>query len=145
MAHIGLLPSCVYSLDLCTSFNISSVYSPFSDGVGLPLHNIPSSGVLMKSIGAEFLQRLIQGILFSYKVIGRRGMYGYWTSLLPDTSSQVLPSPTLFTSLLKESSQRVCHYAYRIISIFPCFHISHNYLRGFLGAPGNIKCVMCFI
>ena len=34
---------------------ISSVYSPFSDGVGLPLHNIPSSGVLMKSIGAEFL------------------------------------------------------------------------------------------
>ena len=33
---------------------ISSVYSPFSDRVGLPLHNIPSSGVLMKSIGAEF-------------------------------------------------------------------------------------------
>ena len=35
---------------------ISSVYSPFSDRVGLPLHNIPSSGVLMKSIGAEFLR-----------------------------------------------------------------------------------------
>ena len=35
---------------------ISSVYRPFSDGDGLPLHNIHSSGVLMKSIGAEFLQ-----------------------------------------------------------------------------------------
>ena len=34
----------------------SSVCSPFSHGVGLPLHNIPSSGVLMKSIGAEFLR-----------------------------------------------------------------------------------------
>ena len=31
---------------------ISSVYSPFSDRVVFPLHNIPSSGVLMKSIGA---------------------------------------------------------------------------------------------
>ena len=38
------------------SFNIALVYSPFSDGVGLPLHNIPSSGVLMKSIEAEFLR-----------------------------------------------------------------------------------------
>ena len=27
----------------------------FSDRVGLPLHNIPCSGLLMKSIGAEFL------------------------------------------------------------------------------------------
>ena len=35
---------------------ISSVYSPFSDRVVLPLHNNPSSGVLMKSIGAEFLR-----------------------------------------------------------------------------------------
>ena len=35
---------------------ILSVYSPFSDRVGLPLHNILSSGVLMKSIGAEFLR-----------------------------------------------------------------------------------------
>ena len=35
---------------------ISSVYSSFSDRVGLPLHNIPSLGVLMKSIGAEFLR-----------------------------------------------------------------------------------------
>ena len=39
-----------------TLVNISSVYSPFSDGVGLPLHNIPSSGVLMKSIGAEYIR-----------------------------------------------------------------------------------------
>ena len=35
-------------------YYISLLYSPFSDRVGLPLHNIPSSGVLMKSIGADF-------------------------------------------------------------------------------------------
>ena len=35
---------------------ISSVYSLFSNRVGLPLPNIPSSGVLLKSIGAEFLR-----------------------------------------------------------------------------------------
>ena len=35
---------------------ISSVYRPFSDRVGLPLQNIPSSEVLMKSIGAECLR-----------------------------------------------------------------------------------------
>ena len=35
---------------------ISSVYSSFSDRIGLSLHNILSSGVLMKSIGAEFLR-----------------------------------------------------------------------------------------
>ena len=34
----------------------SSVYSPFSDRVGLPPHNTPFPGVLMKSIGASFLQ-----------------------------------------------------------------------------------------
>ena len=34
--------------------HISSVYSPFSDRV--PLHNITSSGVLMKSFGATFLR-----------------------------------------------------------------------------------------
>ena len=34
---------------------IASVYSPFSDRVGRPLHNIPSPGVLMKSIGADAL------------------------------------------------------------------------------------------
>ena len=33
-----------------------SVYSPFFDRAGLPRHNIPSSGVLMKSIGEEFLR-----------------------------------------------------------------------------------------
>ena len=37
---------------------IASVYSPFSDRVGLLLHNIPSLGVLMKSIGAVFYDRM---------------------------------------------------------------------------------------
>ena len=35
---------------------IASIYSPFSDGVGLPLHNLLSSRMLMTSIGAEFLR-----------------------------------------------------------------------------------------
>ena len=35
---------------------ISSVYSPFSDRVGLLLHNIPSSEVVIMSIRAEFLR-----------------------------------------------------------------------------------------
>ena len=35
---------------------ISLVYSPFSDRVELPLHDIPFSGVLMKSIGPELLR-----------------------------------------------------------------------------------------
>ena len=35
---------------------ILSVYSPFSDRVGLPLHNTPFPGVLMKSIGAAFFR-----------------------------------------------------------------------------------------
>ena len=39
------------------SLSLSSLHSPFSDGVGLPLHNSPSSGVLMKSIRAEFFLR----------------------------------------------------------------------------------------
>ena len=34
----------------------SSVSSPFSDRVGLPHHNTPIPGVLMKSIGAAFLR-----------------------------------------------------------------------------------------
>ena len=34
--------------------SILSVYSPFSDRVGLPLHNTPFPGVLMKSIGVGF-------------------------------------------------------------------------------------------
>ena len=46
-SHVVLWTACKY---------ISSYYSPFSDRDGLPLHNIPSSGVLMKSIGAEFLR-----------------------------------------------------------------------------------------
>ena len=37
--------------------NVSSVYSPFSDRVGLPIHNNTSSGVLLKSIRAEFFLR----------------------------------------------------------------------------------------
>ena len=44
----------------------SSGYSPFSDRVGLPLHNIPSSGVLMKSIGVEFLRP--DGLIFILQV-----------------------------------------------------------------------------
>ena len=39
-----------------TAKYILSVYSPFSDRVGLPLHNTPFPGVLMKSIGAAFYQ-----------------------------------------------------------------------------------------
>ena len=38
------------------SLYISSVYSPFSNVVELPLHNSPFSGVLMKSIREEFLR-----------------------------------------------------------------------------------------
>ena len=34
----------------------SSIYSPFSDRVGLPPHNTPFPGVSMKSIGAAFLR-----------------------------------------------------------------------------------------
>ena len=37
---------------------ILSVYSPFSDKVGLPLHNTPFPGVLMMSIGAAFFDRM---------------------------------------------------------------------------------------
>ena len=47
-----VLMNLVKKIALC--LYISSVYSPFSDRVGLPLHNIPYSGVLMKSIGADF-------------------------------------------------------------------------------------------
>ena len=39
-----------------TAKPVPSAYSPFSDEVGLHLHNIPYSGVIMKSIGAEFLR-----------------------------------------------------------------------------------------
>ena len=49
--HVSSIGS---ALDRLTVFYISLVYSPFSDGIELPLHNIISSGVLMKSIVAEF-------------------------------------------------------------------------------------------
>ena len=39
--------------------NVASVYSAFSDRIGLPLHNIPSTGVLMKRIGAYFCYDLM--------------------------------------------------------------------------------------
>ena len=43
------------AIDLAVPLQILvSVYSPFSDRVGLPLHNTPFPGVLMKSIGAAF-------------------------------------------------------------------------------------------
>ena len=35
---------------------ISTCMTSHSDRVGLPLHNIPSSRLLMRSIGAEFLR-----------------------------------------------------------------------------------------
>ena len=34
------------------------VYSPFSDRVGLSLHNTPFPGVLIKSIGEAFFDRM---------------------------------------------------------------------------------------
>ena len=37
---------------------ILSVYSPFSDRAGLPLHDTPFPGVLMKRIGATFFDRM---------------------------------------------------------------------------------------
>ena len=39
---------------LGSSKKLNPVYSPFSDRVGLPLHNTPFPGVLMKNIGAFF-------------------------------------------------------------------------------------------
>ena len=49
--HLPRMPTCIILL------YISSVYNTFSDRVGLPLNNITSSGVLMKSIGAEYLRQ----------------------------------------------------------------------------------------
>ena len=49
---------CRSVLDCATHFYhiiISLLYRPFSDGVGLLLHNIISSGMLVKSIGAILL------------------------------------------------------------------------------------------
>ena len=42
----------VKSLQFICILLLSSVYSPFSNRVGLPPHNTPFSAVLMKSIGA---------------------------------------------------------------------------------------------
>ena len=42
----------------CCRLSSSSVYSPFSDRVGLPPHNTPFPRVLMKSIGAAFYDRI---------------------------------------------------------------------------------------
>ena len=46
----------VYASCVRSSIYILSVYSSFSDRVGLPLHNTPFPGVLMKSIGATFFR-----------------------------------------------------------------------------------------
>ena len=43
---------------ICNSVYILSVYSPFSDRVGLSFHNTPFPGVLMKSIGAAVFDRM---------------------------------------------------------------------------------------
>ena len=52
-----------YSLEHYTEYNSSSpVYSPFSDRVGLPLHNIPFPGVLM------LLFAMIRSVVKSFKV-----------------------------------------------------------------------------
>ena len=37
-----------------STYYILSVYSPFSDRIGLPIHNTPFPGVLIKSIGTAF-------------------------------------------------------------------------------------------
>ena len=50
------LVQAVPSWNLSKGSSSSLVYSPFSDKVGFPLHNIPSSGVLMKSIGTVVLR-----------------------------------------------------------------------------------------
>ena len=46
----------IRSYTFCSNIYIPSVYSIFSDRVELPLHNIPSSGLLIKSIGVELLR-----------------------------------------------------------------------------------------
>ena len=48
----------IYNLVVLKKTLISSVYSPFFDRVGLPPHNIPFPGVLMKRIGAAFYDRM---------------------------------------------------------------------------------------
>ena len=56
-AHIKIQEEIVqyFAIGKMISNNIiSSVYSPFSDGIGLPLHTIPSSEGLIKTIGEDF-------------------------------------------------------------------------------------------
>ena len=48
-------PVTVLNAAFCMTY-ILSVYSPFSDRVGLPPHNAYFPGVLMKSTGAAFLR-----------------------------------------------------------------------------------------
>ena len=45
-------------VNISTVILLLSVYSPLSDRVGLPLHDTPFPGVLMKSIGATFFDRM---------------------------------------------------------------------------------------
>ena len=45
-----------YNYEYNLMFVSSSVYSPFSDRVGLPPHNTPFPRVLMKSTGTVFLR-----------------------------------------------------------------------------------------
>ena len=47
---------CFYDATYLQMASSSSVYSPFSDRVGLPPHNTPFPRVLMKSIGAVLLR-----------------------------------------------------------------------------------------
>ena len=55
VSYIGLMGfKCINQLYIY----ILSFYIPFSDRVGLPLHNTPFPGVLMKSIGAAFFDRM---------------------------------------------------------------------------------------
>ena len=67
-----MLHKCHYIINILENLNcyiyILLVYRPFSDRVGLPLHNTPFPGVLMKSIGAAFFDRM--PILMSTKCVG---------------------------------------------------------------------------
>ena len=59
MIKYQIINNVIYNTIVSTYFigkSSSSVYSPFSDRVGLPHHNTPFPGVLMKNIGAAFLQ-----------------------------------------------------------------------------------------
>ena len=55
--HFSIIPGSELKIMSNTAY-ILSVHSPFSDRVGLPLYNTPFPGVLMKSIGAAFFDRM---------------------------------------------------------------------------------------